>query len=175
MNFPEHYLQNITGELKRYKSLGDRCFVQLSDDDIHRCFADESNSIAIIVKHMVGNMLSRWTNFLTEDGEKSWRHRDTEFEDPYTSLSDMIEAWERGWQCVFDALNTIDNTNFYKKVLIRNEEHSIPEALNRQLAHYAYHTGQIVWVSKNIKGAAWESLTIPKGKSEDFNKSMFRK
>ncbi|MEN8790518.1 MAG: DUF1572 family protein [Flavobacteriaceae bacterium] len=175
MNFPEHYLQNIIREFRRYKSLGDRCFEQLNDSDIHWCPDDQSNSIALIVKHLAGNMLSRWTNFLIEDGEKSWRKRDTEFEDPYSSRNEMIEAWEKGWQCVFEALETINNENFFGKIRIRNEEHSIPEALNRQLGHYAYHTGQIVWISKKIRGAEWQPLTIPKGKSEDFNRSMFGK
>ncbi len=175
MDFPEHYRQNIIDEFMRYKTLGDRCFEQLSEGDIHWSTADQSNSIALIVKHMVGNMLSRWTNFLTEDGEKSWRHRDMEFEDPYPTRSEMIEAWERGWKCVFDALEMINDANFYGKVLIRNEEHSIPEALNRQLGHYAYHTGQIVWISKNIKGKEWQSLSIPKGMSDEFNRSMFGK
>lgn len=175
MNFSKHYLQNIRREFKRYQSLGDRCFKQLNEPDIHWHANDENTSIAIIVKHMVGNMLSRWTNFLTEDGEKSWRQRDNEFKDPYASLSEMIEAWEKGWECVFSALDMIDDSNFEEKVRIRDEEHTIPEALNRQLAHYAYHTGQIVWIAKNIRGAAWESLTIPKGKSEDYNRSMFRK
>lgn len=175
MNFPEDYLQNIIKEFGRYKSLGDRCFEQLNDSDIFWCPGDQSNSIALIVKHMAGNMLSRWTNFLSEDGEKPWRHRDTEFEDPYTSGKEMIAAWEKGWQCVFEALETINDKNFNDKVLIRNEEHSIPEALNRQLGHYAYHTGQIVWIAKIIKGADWQPLTIPKGKSEDFNRSMFGK
>ncbi|MGB5238358.1 MAG: DUF1572 family protein [Flavobacteriaceae bacterium] len=173
MNFTKHYLQNIIREFQRYKSLGDRCFEQLNEPDIHWRLSDENNSIAIIVKHMVGNMLSRWTNFLTDDGEKPWRQRDNEFEAPYSAIAEMIKAWESGWECVFNALNTIDDTNFGEKVLIRDEKHTIPEALNRQLAHYAYHTGQIVWISKNVKGTEWKSLTIPKGKSEDYNRSMF--
>ena len=175
MNFTNNYLQNIIREFERYKSLGDRCFEQLNESDIHWRGDEENNSIAIIVKHMVGNMLSRWTNFLSEDGEKPWRQRDSEFEAPYATSAEMIKAWEDGWACVFNTLQTIDEKNFGDKVLIRDEEHSIPEALNRQLAHYAYHTGQIVWISKNIKGAAWKSLTIPKGKSKDFNRSMFGK
>lgn len=175
MNFPEHYLQNILKEFNRYKSLGDRTFGQLKDEEIHWRVNDETNSIAIVVKHMVGNMLSRFTNFLTEDGEKSWRNRDTEFKDPYRSKKELIQAWEKGWQCVFDAVAQIDELNFHTGVHIRMEQHSIVEALNRQLAHYAYHTGQIVTTAKNIRGEHWKSLTIPRGKSEDFNKIMFKK
>lgn len=175
MDFPEHFLQNIISEFKRYKDLGDRCFEQLSDTDIHWRLNEESNSIAIVVKHMVGNMLSRWTNFLTEDGEKSWRKRDTEFTDPYLNKTEMTEAWDKGWHCVFEAMDTIDMSNFNQDVFIRAEKHSIPEALNRQLAHYAYHTGQIVMIAKIIKGSTWKPLTIPKGKSEAFNKSKFGK
>ena len=175
MNFPEHYLQNIIAEFKRYKSLGDKSFSQLSEEEIHWRPNDDSNSIAIIVKHMVGNMLSRWTHFLTEDGEKSWRQRDREFVDPYSTKEEMLSAWESGWNCVFDALKQINSQNFDTKVTIRGEEHSIPEALNRQLGHYAYHTGQIVTTAKGLLGANWQSLSIPKGKSEDFNRSMFGK
>ncbi len=173
MNFPEHYIQNIKSEFGRYKSLGDKTFTQLNDQQILWTPNDDSNSIAIVVKHMVGNMLSRWTDFLTEDGEKSWRHRDREFEDPYTSKYEMVQAWENGWQCVFAALDQIDGQNFNTKVSIRGEEHSIIEALNRQLGHYAYHTGQIVMTAKGLLGVSWQSLSIPKGGSEDFNRTMF--
>nr|WP_299383574.1 DUF1572 domain-containing protein [Allomuricauda sp.] len=173
MDFQENYLQSVMYEFKRYKSMGEKTFAQLSDDDIHWTYAENDNSIAIIVKHIVGNMLSRWTNFLTEDGEKSWRNRDTEFEGSYTSRSEMMEAWERGWNCLFDAMNSIDESNFDKKVKIRNKDHTIVEAINRQLAHYPSHIGQIVFLGKMLKGADWNSLSIPKGQSEAFNKKMF--
>ncbi len=175
MNFPDHYLQNITREFRRYKALGDKTFSQVNEEQIQWRIHEESNSIAIIVKHMVGNMLSRWTQFLTEDGEKPWRHRDREFEDPYRSKSEMLEAWESGWKCVFDALGQIDQQNFNTEVTIRGEKHSIIEALNRQLGHYAYHVGQIVMTARGILGTDWQSLSIPKGGSEEFNKSMFGK
>ncbi|MCL6266443.1 DUF1572 family protein [Flagellimonas myxillae] len=173
MDFQEDYLQSVKKEFNRYKSMGEKTFAQLADDDIHWTYTKEDNSIAIIVKHIVGNMLSRWTNFLTEDGEKTWRNRDTEFETPYASKKEMLIAWEKGWACLFRALNSIDRTNFDSKVKIRNEEHSIIQAINRQLGHYPSHIGQIVFIGKMIKKADWQSLSIPKGQSEAFNKKMF--
>lgn len=153
--------------------MGDKTFVQLEDKDIHWVPNSDANSIAITVKHMVGNMLSRWTDFLHADGEKSWRNRDTEFEDPYASKEEMMEAWEKAWHLVFNTLNSIDETNFNTKVKIRKEDHSVVEAINRQLGHYAYHTGQIVFIAKSILGEQWVSLSIPKGGSDAFNKRMF--
>ena len=175
MDFQENYLSNIKFEFQRYKALGDKTFEQLSEEDIHWKYAETDNSIAIIVKHLSGNMLSRWTNFLVEDGEKSWRNREMEFEGPYTSKSDMISAWNQGWECVFDALKTVNASNFDTKVKIRGEEHTIVEAANRQLGHYASHVGQIVFLGKMIRGEDWKSLSIPKGGSEAFNKKMFGK
>ncbi|TAI48289.1 DUF1572 family protein [Flagellimonas allohymeniacidonis] len=174
MNFAENYLANVTFEFKRYKTLGDRTFAQLSEKEIYWRYQESDNSIAIIVKHMVGNMLSRWTNFLIEDGEKVWRDREMEFEGPYSSKDDMLVAWEKGWNCLFEALNSIDASNFSSRIKIRDQKHTLPEAINRQLAHYSNHVGQIVYVGKMIKGSDWESLSIPKGKSEDFNKKMFK-
>jgi hypothetical protein len=175
MSFQENYLSNINFEFHRYKSLGDKTFAQLSNEDIQWTYSESDNSIAIIVKHMVGNMLSRWTNFLTEDGEKVWRDREMEFEAPYSTKNEMIEAWEKGWTCLFDALESIDASNFDSKIKIRNEAHTIPEAINRQLAHYASHIGQILFLGKMIKGRQWKSPSIPKGDSDDFNKKMFGK
>jgi len=175
MDFQEDYLSNVQFEFHRYKTMGDKTFAQILDADIHWKFSDSDNSIAIIVKHMVGNMLSRWTNFLTEDGEKPWRERDLEFEKPYSEKAEMIAAWEKGWQCLFGALDSINSTNFENKIQIRNEEHSIVEAINRQLAHYASHVGQIVFIGRMIKGSDWDSLSIPKGESNAFNKKMFGK
>lgn len=173
MNFQENYLSNVKFEFQRYKTMGNATFAQISDDDIHWKYVETDNSIAIIVKHMVGNMLSRWTDFLTEDGEKSWRERDLEFEKPYTTKAEMLSAWEKGWKCLFDALESIDSANIESKVIIRGEEHTIIEAINRQLAHYASHVGQIVFVAKLIKGNNWNSLSIPKGESKAFNEKMF--
>lgn len=173
MGFQENYLKSVLFEFQRYKSMGDKTFAQISDDDIHWKYTETDNSIAVIIKHMVGNMLSRWTNFLTEDGEKSWRERDLEFEGSYISKAEMMTAWEKGWKCLFDALSQIDATNFQNKITIRGEEHTIVEAINRQLAHYASHVGQIVFIGRMIKGSEWTSLSIPKGASKAFNKKMF--
>lgn len=174
MGFRQNYLDNVKFEFHRYKSMGENTFSQLTDEDIHWKNKDTDNSIAIIVKHMVGNMLSRWTNFLWEDGEKAWRNRDMEFEDPDTTKKEMLAAWEKGWGCLFNALDSIDNSNFDTKIKIRGQEHSLIEAINRQLAHYASHVGQIVLLGKMIKGPKWVSLSIPKGESETFNKKLFK-
>ena len=173
MNFRENYLESALFEFRRYKTLGDKTFVQLSDEEIHWKHNDSDNSIALIVKHLVGNMLSRWTNFLTEDGEKSWRNRESEFENPVIAKKEMIVSWEKGWQCLFDALNGIDESNFGNQIVIRGEAHTIPQAINRQLAHYANHVGQIVFIGKMIRGQDWISPSIAKGNSQAFNDMMF--
>src|SRR5690606_10328919 len=126
-------------------------------------------SISIIAKHIVGNMLSRWTHFLTEDGEKTWRDRDAEFEDTYTSKEDLIAAWESGWFCLFKALKSLNTSDLERIMYIRNEGHTVTEAINRQLAHYPYHIGQIVFLGKLLKGHDWLSLSIPKGNSATYN------
>lgn len=173
MDFVKNYLDSSRFEFGRYKTLGDKTFAQLDEPDILWKYQEENNSISQIVKHISGNMLSRWTNFLSEDGEKPWRHRDTEFEEPFTTKTEMIAAWEKGWQCLFDAIASINSDNFNRLVKIRNEEHTIAEAVNRQLAHYANHVGQIVLLGKMIKGNRWVSLSVPKGESEVFNKEKF--
>lgn len=170
-----NYLNSVIDRFETYKVLGEKTFDQITDEDIHWQYNEASNSIAITVKHIVGNMLSRFTNFLTEDGEKSWRHRDTEFEDAYTSKAAMLNAWEKGWQCVFDAIAPLTEEMLEQTVFIRNEEHTIIEALNRQVAHYAYHIGQIVYIARMIKGDDWKSLSIPKGKSKEFNANYIPK
>ena len=175
MNDPSNYLESALKEFRRYKALGDKSFAQLGEKDIHWSPNEDSNSIAIIVKHMVGNMRSRWTDFFSSDGEKSWRNRDTEFEDPFNSLLEMTEAWDRAWELVLNTLASIDPDSFNHKVYIRKEEHSVIEAVNRQLGHYAYHTGQIVYIAKSILGDKWQSLSIPKGGSDEYNKRMFGK
>ena len=169
MNFAKNFLESARFEFQRYKTLGDKTFAQLGEADILWKYQEEDNSISQIVKHISGNMLSRWTNFLSEDGEKPWRHRDTEFKEPFTTKTEMIVAWEKGWQCLFDALASINSDNFNSLVKIRNEEHTIVEAVNRQLAHYANHVGQIILLGKMIKGDSWVSLSIPVGESEVFN------
>jgi len=160
-------------EFERYKALGEKTFEQLTEEELQYTFHAEDNSIAQIVKHLVGNMKSRWTNFLEEDGEKSWRNRDSEFEQPLADKAQIIEAWSAGWQCVFDALEAINESNFTNTIRIRKEPHSIIQAVHRQLAHYASHVGQIVYLGKSIKGDQWNSLSIPKGKSVEFNRKYF--
>jgi hypothetical protein len=169
------FLTISINRFKNYKGLGEKTFDQLNFEELKKEFAEDSNSITIIVKHLVGNMLSRWTNFLTEDGEKSWRHRDQEFVDTYQSKEDMLMAWENGWDCLFKALEPLKTDDLEQIIFIRNEEHTVTEAIIRQLAHYAYHVGQIVFLGKLIKGSQWKSLSIPKGKSEDFNAEKFSK
>lgn len=173
MDFQENYLSNVKFEFLRYKTLGEKTFDQLTDEEILWKHGDTDNSIALIVKHMVGNMLSRWTHFFTEDGEKTWRDRESEFRAPYTSKATMTTNWEKGWKCLFDVLEGIDTSNFGSKIKIRNQEHTVVEAINRQLAHYASHVGQIVLLGKMIKGADWVSPSIPKGASGAFNQKMF--
>jgi len=137
--------------------------------------SEDENSIAIMIKHLWGNMMSRWTNFLVEDGEKTWRKRDEEFELDMNTREELMARWNEGWNCLFDALAGINEDNFTDLVYIRNQGHTIVEACNRQLAHYAYHVGQIAFLGKNIKGKSWETLSIPKGASEKFNQEKFEK
>lgn len=161
-----------------YKTLGDKTFRQLSEDQFFWQYNEESNSIAIIIKHIAGNMLSRWTNFLKEDGEKSWRNRDEEFVNTFQSKDEVLDYWEKGWKCLFDALDQINEENLYSVIFIRNEAHSVIDAVLRQLAHYPYHVGQIIFIAKMIKNQDWETLSIARNKSEDFNNNMkesFRK
>lgn len=155
-----------------YKSLGDKSFEQLSDEQMFWQYNEESNSIAIIVKHIAGNMLSRWTNFLTEDGEKTWRNRDEEFINTFKTKQEILDYWEKGWKCLFDALNQINDENLYSTIYIRNEAHSVIDAVFRQLAHYPYHIGQIVYIAKMMKNEGWETLTIARNKSLEFNSEM---
>jgi hypothetical protein len=155
-----------------YKSLGDRSFEQLSEEQIFWKFNEESNSVAVIVKHIAGNMLSQWTNFLTEDGEKPWRDRDQEFIDTFTTKQDILDYWEKGWKCFFDALNQINDGNLYATIYIRGEAHSVLDAVLRQLAHYPYHIGQIIYIVKMIKNQDWKTLSIAKNSSAEFNSEM---
>ncbi len=169
------YLTSITKEFEYYKTVGERTFEQLEEKELFWHYNDTSNSIAIIVNHLWGNMKSRWTNFLTEDGEKSWRNRDLEFESVTKTREELLYQWNDGWNCLFDALKQLNETNIASEIYIRNQAHSVPEAINRQLGHYTYHIGQIVYIGQMIKGEAWQSLTIPKGKSSEFNQTKFSK
>ncbi len=175
MDFTENYLKSVLLEFGRYKRYGDNTFAQLSDEELYWRPSEGDNSIAIIVNHLAGNMISRWTNFLTEDGEKAYRRRDREFDTPPKQRKKLLSLWDQGWTTLFDALSAIDDSNVNSQIRIRGEAHTIPEAINRQLAHYSSHVGQIVYLGKMIKGAYWKSLSIPKGQSETFNKKMFGK
>ncbi len=157
-----------------YKNLGEKTFVQLTDEQLFFRPNNESNSVGILVKHLWGNMLSRWTDFLEEDGEKEWRDRDGEFEPTITTRKELLEKWEQGWTCLFDALNGIREQDLNKVVYIRNQGHSIYEAIQRQLAHYAYHIGQLIYIAKQATSSNWESLSIPKGGSDSFNAEKFK-
>lgn len=169
------YLSSSIKQFEYYKSLGDQCIEQLSFIELKKAFAQDSNSIAIIIKHLAGNMLSRWTNFLTEDGEKAWRQRDTEFEDTFASKEELIEHWNNGWSCLFNAIKPLEEFNLEEIIYIRNQGHTVTEAINRQLSHYSYHIGQIVFIGKLIKGENWRSLSVPKGNSLKYNKVKFSK
>jgi uncharacterized protein DUF1572 len=173
MTFKENYLENIRKLFRYYKSMGDESLARLTEEETHFRFEENSNSCAIIAKHMAGNMLSRWTDFLTADGEKAWRNREAEFEDDFNSKEELIAYWEKGWNTLFSAIDPLQTNDLEKIIYIRNEGHSILEAINRQLAHYSYHIGQLVLMSKAIKGKAWQSLSIPKGQSSTFNKDKF--
>jgi uncharacterized damage-inducible protein DinB len=171
----EGYLESIVKQFHYYKSLGDKTFEQLSFDEMQNEIDENSNSISIIAKHLSGNMLSRWTNFLTEDGEKTWRQRDLEFHNTFENKEDIISYWNKGWQCLFEAIEPLDNKDLEQIIYIRNQGHTVTEALNRQLSHYAYHVGQIVFLGKLLKGKDWVSLSIPKGDSSKYNKDKFSK
>ena len=170
-----NYLQGIRKLFRYYQSLGDKAIAQVDESHINWVYNQESNSIATIVKHIAGNSLSRWSDFLNSDGEKEWRNRDDEFEDTITSKEDLKILWDKGWQCLYDAIDPLTENDLLRIVYIRNEGHTVMEAINRQLAHLPYHVGQIVFISKMIAGENWQSLSIPKGQSQTFNKDKFVK
>ena len=169
MSFGKEYLSTVIKRLKYYKELGEKTFEQLDEKDLHYLPTSESNSIAVIVQHLTGNMLSRFTNFLTEDGEKEWRQRDDEFEIHDLSKLQIIELWNKGWQCCFDALEALTENDLMTIIYIRKEPLTVVDAVNRQLAHYPYHIGQIVYIGRMIKDKAWKNLSIPKGQSLQYN------
>ena len=168
-HFTTSYLKDSIDLFRYYKKLGDRAMAQCSDGGLFSIPDTESNSIAIIVKHMAGNMRSRWRDFLTTDGEKPDRNRDTEFEEPPATRADLMELWERGWKHLFDALEPLTDADIARTVTIRTEPHSVMQAINRQVAHYSYHVGQIVYLARHFAGNKWQTLTIPKRKSGEFN------
>lgn len=167
------YLNSIRKQFAYYKQLGDKTFEQLKDEDFFWQFNEESNSIAIIVKHLWGNMLSRWTDIFTTDGEKEWRQRDAEFENDLKDRHEVLEKWEAGWHLLFEVLNGLREDDLGKIIYIRNEGHTVLEAINRQLAHYPYHVGQIVFIGKMLRNENWNSLSIPRNRSDEYNRGKF--
>ena len=172
----QNYLDDALSSLRAYKKLAEKAIAQLKDEELFVTLDEEGNSVAVVMKHIAGNMLSRWTDFLTSDGEKPNRNRDMEFViEPQTSKDDVFAYWERGWKSVFDALEPLRPEDFEKKITIRGEEHTIVQAINRQLMHYSYHIGQIVFLAKHFRSAEWKSLSIPRSRSADFNAYLTKK
>jgi hypothetical protein len=172
LEFTTSFLKDSIEVLRYYKRLGERAIGQVPDKALLAAPDPDSNSIAIMVKHLAGNMRSRFSDFLTSDGEKPDRKRDNEFEEPAKTRAELLAMWEAGWQHVFNALTPLTDAHLSQKVYIRAEAHSVTQAINRQLAHYAYHVGQIVYLAKHFAGANWTSLTIPRGKSEEFTSKV---
>jgi len=165
-----HYLEDSIASLRAYKKLAEKALAQLKDEEFFITLDEEGNSVAIIMKHMAGNMFSRWTDFLTTDGEKTNRNRDMEFViESNTSKDALLDYWQRGWQCVFAALEPLSGEDLGRRVFIRGEEHTVIQAINRQLMHYANHIGQIVFLAKHFRAREWKSLSIPRNRSVEFN------
>lgn len=163
-------LKNTINVFEYYKTLGEKAMAQITDEALFQIPDEKSNSISVIVKHLHGNMLSRWTDFLTTDGEKEWRDRDSEFEETIETREEVMKQWNEGWACVFSALATLQPEDFDKTVYIRNMGQTVLEAIMRQMAHYAYHIGQIVYLARLFNEGDWKTLTIPKGGSAAYNK-----
>jgi Protein of unknown function (DUF1572) len=172
LKFTTSYLEDSVDLLRYYKKLAERAMEQVTDEQLFAALDDETNSIAIVVKHMAGNMRSRWTDFLTTDGEKPNRDRDREFVDPPDTREALLQAWENGWTLVFRALEPLSEQDLGRTVTIRGEAHSVMQAINRQMAHYANHVGQIVMLAKHFGGAKWQSLTVPRNRSGEFNQRV---
>jgi hypothetical protein len=172
LEFTTSYLKDALAIFHQYKRLAERAMEQVADEQLFIAMDGEANSIAIIVKHMVGNMRSRWTDFLTTDGEKAGRNRDAEFVDPSATRATLLAEWENGWACLFSALNELSEQDLSRTVTIRGEAHSVMQAVNRQLAHYPHHVGQIVFLAKHFAGEHWRSLSVPRGKSAEFNRKV---
>lgn len=171
----ENYHSDAVTSFRNYKRMAERAIEQVSDEEFFQAIDAEANSIAVIVKHIAGNLVSRWTDFLTSDGEKPDRHRDTEFEMIGDTRESLMQFWERGWQVLFDAIEPLTPEDFSKNVTIRGEPHSIVEAINRQVTHYAYHIGQIVLLAKHFRTSEWKTLSIPKNRSAEFNQFLSQK
>lgn len=175
MSADTSYLESVKKQFLYYKTLGEKAIEQIQPEQLFVTINEDTNSIATIIKHISGNMLSRWTDFLTADGEKEWRNRDAEFENDLQSKEEVFAAWNKGWNCLFDALNSLQPNQLSDIIYIRNEGHTVIEAINRQLAHYPYHVGQIVFYAKQLKNSEWNSLSIPRNKSGNYNAEKFAK
>lgn len=178
MSINNHYLESIKKQLLYYKTIGEKAIEQLEPEQLFVSVNDDTNSIANIIKHLSGNMISRWTDFLTTDGEKEWRNRDGEFEDCHfqeNNKAELMGIWDKGWDCFFNTINSLQADDLNKIIYIRNEGQTVIDAINRQLAHYPYHIGQIVFYAKMLKKSDWNSLSIPKNKSNSYNADKFAK
>jgi len=172
LKFTTSYLEDSLAVFRYYKNLSERAMAQVTDEQLVAVLDSEMNSIAQIVKHMAGNMRSRWTDFLTTDGEKPDRNRDSEFSDPPATRQELMALWEQGWQCIFTALEPLSEQDLHKTITIRGEAHSVMQAINRQIAHYSYHCGQIVLLAKHFKSSEWQCLSVPRGQSAGFNRRV---
>ncbi|AWM14490.1 DUF1572 domain-containing protein [Flavobacterium sp. NRK F10] len=170
---PKNYTESVYKQMLYYKALAEKAMEQISEEQLFVSYNDNSNSIALIIKHLAGNMLSRWTDFLTSDGEKEWRNRDAEFENDINSKEAVMALWNKGWNVFLDTLKSLKPDDLSKIVYIRNQGHTVVDAINRQLAHYPYHVGQIVFCAKLLKETEWNSLSIPKNRSKDYNAEKF--
>ena len=170
--FSTSYIEDSVSLFRYYKKLGEGAMEQLADEQLFAALDSEMNSVAIIVKHIAGNMRSRWTNFLTSDGEKPNRNRDQEFEQPPMTRGELLQMWNDGWRIVFEALEPLSDADLAKTVTIRGEQHSVMQAINRQLAHYSYHVGQIVFLAKHLNATGWKSLSVPRNRSAEFNRMV---
>ena len=175
MEATNSYLESVKKQFLYYKTLGEKAMDQLEPEQLFVSINEDTNSIATIVKHLSGNMISRWTDFLSSDGEKEWRNRDSEFEETIKTKDELLANWNKGWNCFFEALNGLETEQLSQIIYIRNEGHTVIEAINRQLAHYPYHIGQIVFYAKMLKNSEWTSLSIPKNKSNNYNSEKFSK
>jgi hypothetical protein len=172
LQFTTSYLEDSLAVLRQYKKLAENAMAQLTDDQLYTVLDPEMNSVAIVVKHLAGNMRSRWTDFLNSDGEKPDRNRDSEFVDPPPTRDALLALWEQGWDYVFQALGPLSEADLSRSVRIRGEAHSVMQAINRQLGHYTYHVGQIVFLAKHLQHEKWKALTIPRNRSADFNQRV---
>lgn len=174
LEFTTSYLADSITLLRHYKRAAEGAMAQVADEDLYTILDDESNSVAILVKHIAGNMRSRWTDFLTTDGEKPNRDRDSEFQEPPPTRAALMECWEKGWQCIFSALELLTDADLTRVVTIRGERHSVMQAINRQVAHHSYHCGQIVFLAKHLRKDDWKTLSVARGKSQEWNRKVLK-